>query len=389
MTQDERALTTPLAWDAPLADYDAQARFLLDAFHAGDARALEVFHNNLPRFLDDTVLWLPKRISDAEIRSASLTPDDARLVVARVYGYQDWSSLTDVVTAIAGVTSPVHEFERAVEAVVDGDVTTLQALLHARPALITARSTRVTCQDPPVHGATLLHYVASNGVENVRQRSPANAVDVARLLLESGAVVDALAGMYGAQCTTLSMLVSSSPPADRCVQVPLTHLLLDYGANPDGAGVGAWSSPLLTALVFGFRDAAEALAARGASVDDLVKAAGLGRVATCVTMLPSSTADERHRALALAATVGHADVVQLLVEDGTDPNRLNPDGFHSHSTPLHQAVAAGHLAVVQYLIAHGARTDIRDTLWDGSALGWAEHCNQPAVAECLRAAGAV
>src|SRR4029079_14228007 len=82
------------------------------------------------------------------------------------------------------------------------------ALLGAPPELARARSTRITHFDPPAHRATLLHYVAANGVEGYRQVTPANAVDVARLLLQAGAEVDALADMYGGHHTTLSMLVS-------------------------------------------------------------------------------------------------------------------------------------------------------------------------------------
>lgn len=70
-----------------------------------------------------------------------------------------------------------------------------------------------------MHRATLLHYVAANGVEGHRQRTPANAPDVARVLLESGAEPDAVADMYGGQCTTMVLLVSSSHPAEAGVQV--------------------------------------------------------------------------------------------------------------------------------------------------------------------------
>jgi hypothetical protein len=70
-------------------------------------------------------------------------------------------------------------FESAADAVAGGDVATLRSLLAADPRLIRARSARE-------HHATLLHYVAANGVEDERQRTPANAVEVAKTLLESG-----------------------------------------------------------------------------------------------------------------------------------------------------------------------------------------------------------
>ena len=47
-----------------------------------------------------------------------------------------------------------------------------QDALRRDPALVRARSSRVCCFDPPVHRATLLHYVAANGVEAYRQKTP-------------------------------------------------------------------------------------------------------------------------------------------------------------------------------------------------------------------------
>src|SRR5436190_1803876 len=119
---------------------------------------------------------------------------------------------------------------------------------------------------PPVHGATLLHYVAANGVEAHRQRTPPNAVAIARILLAAGADVNALAGMYGGRHATLPMLVSSSHPAAAGVQVALVDTLADAGATLDDAGEGPWRSPLCTALAFGYTDAAAALVRRGARV---------------------------------------------------------------------------------------------------------------------------
>jgi ankyrin repeat protein len=279
--------------------------------------------------------------------------------------------------------SRATEFERAVDAVVDGDAATLEALLRAHPDLVNARSTRVTAGDPPVHGATLLHYLAANGVEDERQRSPRNAPAIARLLLDAGADPNALCSAYGSRCTTLSLLVSSTPPAQAGVQVPLVDVLIDYGATLEPSGEGNGMSPLITALVFGFTDAAQALVARGARIDTLAAAAGLGLIDDVKRMLAAATADDRHRALALAAQLGHAAIVRLLIDAGEDPNRFNPPGTHAHSTPLHQAIAAGHLDVVKILIEAGARLDVEDKIHNGTPLGWARYCGQPTIAEYL------
>jgi Ankyrin repeats (3 copies) len=272
----------------------------------------------------------------------------------------------------------VFEFEAAVDAVIEGNSLALRALLRGHPDLVRARSARP-------HRATLLHYVAANGVEDDRQKTPANAVEIARMLLEAGAEPDALADMYGTQCTTMSMLVSSSHPAAAGVQVALVETLLDFGAAIEGTGTRKWGMPLMTALAFGFLPAAEALVRRGARVDGLAAAAGLGRLDDSAHLLPAADPETRHRALALAAQHGHAEIVRLLLDSGEDPDRYNPEGNHAHSTPLHQAALAGHEAVVRLLVERGARLDMKDTVYQGTPLGWAEHGGCGAITAYLRA----
>jgi Ankyrin repeats (many copies) len=284
----------------------------------------------------------------------------------------------------------VHAFEAAVEAVVAGDLGSLEDALRRDPALVHARSSRVCCFDPPVHRAALLHYVAANGVEAYRQKTPGNAVEIARTLLVAGAEPDALADMYGTPCTTMSMLVSSSHPAEARLQVALTELLLDFGAAIEGRGGGKWERPLFTALTFGMGDVAKLLAERGARID-LAAASGLGLAGEAARLVSSADEDERRRALSLASQQGHPDIVALLLDTGLDPNRFNPESNHPHCTPLHQAVLGGHETVVRLLVARGARLDIRDTIWHGTPLGWAIHggCrDRERMIECLRELGA-
>jgi hypothetical protein len=168
----------------------------------------------------------------------------------------------------------VARFESAVEAVITGDADVLERLLNTAPALVHTRSTIVTHHDRPRHRATLLHYVAANGVESHRQKTPGNAAAIARLLLQTRAELDAFAAMYGGQHTTLSTLVSSAHPAQAGVQVALVDVLIDFGAAVEGRGSGRWGSPLMTALAFGYLDAAQALVRRGARVGTLAAAAG-------------------------------------------------------------------------------------------------------------------
>ncbi len=376
-----------LPFRASLDEYQKQADELLLAYRSGAPEAIQLIHERHPRFLDPKIPWLPRNLSDAEIQNAGLDLSDAQLALARWYDFQSWLALADYAEAVAHEGSPICRFESAVEAVISGDVATLKSFLNADPGLVFGRSTRITHFDPPVHRATLLHYVAANGVEGYRQKTPANAVEMAEILLRAGAEADALADMYGEHCTTMSMLVSSCHPANAGVQVPLVETLLDFGAAIEGHGSRKWGSPLMTALAFGYSGAAEALAARGARVDNLAAAAGLGRLAEARELLPASDGETRHRALALAAQHGHADIVRLLLDAGEDPNRYNPDGHHSHSTPLHQAALAGHDAVVRLLVERGARLDIKDTVYESTPLGWALHGGKTEIASYLRKHG--
>ena len=91
----------------------------------------------------------------------------------------------------------------------------------------------------------------------------------------------------------------------------------------------------------------------------------------------------RQRAFALAAQSGQVETTRILLDAGEDANRFNPPGTHGHSSPLHQAALAGHLEVVRLLVERGARLDIRDTVHHATPLGWAEHGNQPEIAEYL------
>jgi len=364
------AFTDPLPHTAPLADYERQADALLAALGSGDDEARWRFKWEHPRFRG-------KHVSTVD--PAALARDDARLVVALTYHFVTWTDLAAFTDAVHHDPA-VARFEAAVEAVITGDLGRLRALLREHPELVRARSTRR-------HHATLLHYTAANGVEGVRQRTPPNAVEIAETLLDAGAEPDALADMYDQKCTTMSMLVSSSPPAEAGLQIPLAETLLDHGASLVGPGTG-WPSAVLTALVFGFPGTAEALAERGAPVDTLPLAAGLGRLDDARRLLRGADATAKQAALSLAAQHGRAAVVALLLDAGAAPDRFNPEGYHTHTTPLHQAALNGHLEAVRVLVERGARLDIRDTIYDGTPLGWAEHGGKAEVAADLRSRGA-
>jgi len=359
-----------LPWTASVADYEGEADVFLAALKSGSDEARWRFKWEHPRFRD-------KRVTAVD--PATLDLADARLVTAHRYAFETWEDLIAFARAVERDDVAVTRFEGAVEAVVDGDLAALRSMLRDDPGLVRARSSRR-------HHATLLHYIGANGVEGARQRTPPNAVEVAKMVLEAGAEVDALADMYHSKCTTMSMLVSSGHPERAGLQAALAETLLDHGAAFEGPGSN-WQSALLTALAFGYPATAETLAKRGAPVKGLAEAAGLGRIADAARLLPATDSRTRHIALSLAAQLGHTEIVRLLLDAKEDPNRYNLEGYHAHSTPLHQAVWADHLDVVRLLVDRGARLDIRDTIYDGTALDWAVYGQRTRVADYLRGRG--
>ena len=215
---------------------------------------------------------------------------------------------------------------------------------------------------------TLLEFVAENPVRH--GTLPDNIVEVAKVILDTGAKED-----QSALNDALGLVSTGCVPRECRVHLPLIDLLCAYGAEP--------TSATLAALAHRELEAVDALLRNGAGLD-LVLAAGLGRVEDFQRFLPASTGEERHRALALASQHGHADIVWLLLDAGEDPNRYNPVGFHSHSTPLHQAAAGGHDEVVRLLVERGARPDMKDTLWQGTPAGWARHEGKKDIEEYLQ-----
>ena len=289
-------------------------------------------------------------------------------------------------------------FSQAVEAITTGDESGLRALLQAYPGVVRERA-------PFAHRATLLHYVGANGVEV--QRSPANAPAIARILLEAGAEADAGAPIYGVSDTTLCLTVSSVHPYLAGVQARLVDVLADYGARMDG--VANDGAPLGCALLFGYTQAAERLVLRGARVDNLIYAAGLGRTDVVRHMLATGTgtdtivrrtddragrfsfpvardADAREVALIVAAMHGRLSTVRTLLDAGVDANATS----YCRQSALHYAAYIGRAEVVEELLSRGADATLVDTQVHRTPAEWARELGNAAVAQRLeRAAGVI
>jgi ankyrin repeat protein len=289
---------------------------------------------------------------------------DAQFFVAREHGFASWPNFVKHLKALAQTDSPVSAFEAAVDAIVNGDAAKLEKLLDRDPKLARARSTRD-------HHSTLLHYVSANGVEDFRQKTPKNILEITKLLLKAGADVNAESDAYGGRSTTLGLTATSWHPENAGVQLPLMKLLIDHGAIIDGPDEG---SAVNGCLHNGRGEAAEFFAIHGARLD-LEGAAGVGRLDIVKSFFnddgslkPPATQEKMKDAFAWACEFGRTSIVDFLLRRGID---INTKLKHHGQTGLHWAAYSGHVDTVKLLLEHGAPIDAKDESYGGTPLGWA------------------
>src|SRR5688572_22737867 len=112
----------------------------------------------LERLLRENAEWFSQRQPPAYVPSGPsphYAGTDARTIIAREHDFESFEEFARHLEALNRKSSLVSQFESAVEAVISGDLATLEQLLRLNPALIRARSERR-------HHATLLHYLGAN-----------------------------------------------------------------------------------------------------------------------------------------------------------------------------------------------------------------------------------
>ena len=266
------------------------------------------------------------------------------------------------------------KFHAAMAAIQNGDLEKFKALLAEDLSLATSRSSR--------SHPTLLQCVALDGKDK-----PHN-VEMALILIAAGAELN-------------EPLVAACGINNR----PVVELLLDHGAAIDGTG--GWS-PLEEALYWDSREVLALLLERGAKVQNLRSAAGLGRTDLLEAYfhpdgslkpeagkinwpwgLDIEQLNRRHladlvgawsqdrqgvinNAFVYACMHGHIDAAKLLLEKGAEINVI-PGGFDYAGTGLHYAALNGHRKMLEFLLLRGADRNIKDTKVNSTAAGWAEH----------------
>ena len=274
------------------------------------------------------------------------------------------------------------------------DVEKLRALLAADPSLATSRSTR--------SHPTLLQALVLDGKDK-----PKN-IEMVQVLIDAGAELN-------------EPLVAAASIDNRAA----AELLLDHGAAIDGTG--GWS-PLEEALYWDSRNTLALLLERGAKVQNLRTAAGLGRTdliesyfnvdgslkpeagkidwpfgnlnsVACSNhdaAIKQSLADRMNawsqdrqgivnNAFIYACMHGHVDAAKLLLDKGAEIAEINviPGGFDYAGTGLHYAAVNGHRSMVEFLLVHGADRSIKDTKVNSTPAGWADHGGHPELRDLL------
>lgn len=362
------------------------AKSLLKNIKAGDENAVLRLTWHHPRF---------KGKSATDVLSARPTLADCQLTVAKESGFDSWPRLKGYIEQLdTEPRGPIARFERAVRCIIQGELQELRDVLRAHPDLSTARS-------PRSHHSVLLHYVAANGVENEHQKTPANIVEIAKLLFTTGAdaVVDATAEIYGGGpgSTPLVGLVTSCHPAEAGWQAELVRVFCRAGASVNG--IDNDGLPLACSLSFRYPAAAEALQECGARLDNLIFAAALGHDDLVAEILRQPPSSWQHfpnpfsnskskldhprpiaqQAFIYACMAGRFNAARALLDYGVDINASPNRG----ATALHESAYQGNLPMVRFLLESGADKTLCDEQWKSTPAQWAAWNDYSAVAkEC-------
>ncbi|MFM9850746.1 MAG: ankyrin repeat domain-containing protein [Hyphomicrobiaceae bacterium] len=247
------------------------------------------------------------------------------------------------------------QFRAAVRAIHAGDEAALSALLDAHPDLLRRRPVEPDCyprdyfRDPK-----LFWFIANN--PTLMKSVPDNIAAIGRIMIARGVAQADLD-------YTLELVMTAGSALGGAKVAELTTLLLESGAKATPKAVLITLAHCLVAPI-------ELLLSRGARLTAAM-AAGLGRMAELERLLKRASAERRQEAFGLAVINKQVEAARLCLDAGADVNAFLP--VHKHSMPLHQAALHNDVVMLRLLIERGADMEVRDTLWNGTPLGWAVH----------------
>lgn len=265
------------------------------------------------------------------------------------------------------------DFRHAVELMDRGQTDELRRLLNERPQLL-----RQTAEEDGQYAGDyfasprLLWFVAENPIR--RRRIADNVVEVIDVVV-AASKAHGIADLPSVLDDTLALVASGCVPRESGHQPHMCRALVRHGADPN--------SGMQSSLAHREVAACRALLECGAELT-LSVAAGLGREDDVRALTQGASGKQIQAAFVMAAINGQACTIPWLAQCGADVNAFNPPGLHAHSTPLHQAVAAGCEQTVRVLLRLGADSQIRDLIFDGTAADWARECGHPQMAALLQ-----
>jgi len=267
----------------------------------------------------------------------------------------------------ADITDPL--FREAVEAIDSGNIAALQELLEKNPSLVTKR------MDTPAEGyfkhPYLLWFVADNPIR--QEKLPANIVDITSLLIKF--VRQNAKESFQEQIDyTFGLVETGRIPCECGVQIDLIDLLIDNGAEA-GNGQGA--------LAHGNIEAAKYIIEKSGKMT-LTAAVCLNKADDVKRLLTGAGTDDRQAALMAGAFYGNPGTIALLIQSGADVNAYIKSGFHTHASPLHQAVYSGSMEAVKLLVQAGANPAAKDKVYNGTPLDWARYMQTEAKDELAK-----
>ena len=201
-------------------------------------------------------------------------------------------------------------------------------------------------------------------MEDERQRTPVNAVDVANVLIDAGAEIDATFLDGGSGTTPLVSLVTSFHPHKSGVAAELVRVFVKAGARVDG--IKGDEEPLRLALGFEYPESVQALLECGAKIMNVEIAAGLGELELVERFVDEGglARSELEEAFWSSCKYGWTEVAECLLKCGLD---IDAKGG-ANNTGLMLASQRGRRDMVEMLLECGASVALKND-YGGTALG--------------------